>query len=57
VRSGLLVAEVALSIVLLVGATLLLRSFAKLTDVNPGFASANVLAFQVSLPLTTYPGD
>jgi hypothetical protein len=57
VRSGLLVTEVALSIVLLVGATLLLRSFAKLTDVNPGFSSSNVLAFQVSLPLTSYPGD
>lgn len=57
VRSGLLVAEVALSMVLLVGATLLLRSFAKLTHVNPGFSSANVLAFQVSLPLTAYPGD
>jgi putative ABC transport system permease protein len=57
VRSGLLVVEVALSIVLLVGATLFLRSFAKLTDVNPGFTPANVLAFQVSLPQTTYPGD
>jgi putative ABC transport system permease protein len=57
VRSGLLVTEVALSIVLLVGATLLLRSFAKLTDVNPGFSSSNVLAFQVSLPLSTYPSD
>ena len=35
-RSVLLVTEVALSIVLLVGATLLLRSFARLTDVDPG---------------------
>ena len=57
VRSGLLVAEVALSIVLLVGATLLLRSFARLTDVDPGFRADNVLAFRVALPNTSYPED
>jgi putative ABC transport system permease protein len=55
VRSALLVAEVALSIVLLVGATLLLRSFAKLTSVDPGFQPGNVLAFRVALPSMTYP--
>ncbi len=57
VRSGLLVAEVALSIIMLVGAALLLRSFAKLTDVNPGFRADNVLAFRVSLPPTSYPEE
>jgi putative ABC transport system permease protein len=57
IRSALLVAEVALSIILLVGAALLLRSFAKLTDVNPGFRADNVLAFRVSLPQTTYAED
>ena len=57
VRSGLLIAEVALSIVLLVGATLLLRSFARLTDVDPGFRPDNVLAFRVALPNTSYPED
>ena len=36
-RNGLLVTEVALSIVLLVGAALLLRSFARVTTVDPGF--------------------
>ena len=54
IRSGLLVVEVALSIVLLVGAALLLRSFAKLTNVDPGFEPDHVLAFQVSLPPRSY---
>jgi putative ABC transport system permease protein len=54
VRSGLLVAEVALSIVLLTGAVLLLRSFDKLINVNPGFAPDGVLVFQVSLPAASY---
>ena len=54
-RSALLVAEVALSLVLLVGATLLLRSFAKLSNVDPGFRPENVLAFRVALQRATYP--
>jgi putative ABC transport system permease protein len=57
VRSSLLVAEVALSIVLLVGATLLLRSFARITGVNPGFNPDGVLAFQVALPGATYTDE
>ncbi|MBA2302758.1 MAG: hypothetical protein H0W08_09000 [Acidobacteria bacterium] len=54
-RSTLLVVEVALSIVLLVGATLLLRSFAKITSIDPGFRPEQVLAFRVALPATSYP--
>jgi putative ABC transport system permease protein len=57
IRSGLLIAEVAMSIVLLVGAALLLRSFARLTNVDPGFRPENVLAFRVALPNLSYRED
>ena len=56
VRSGLLVLEVALSLVLLVGAALLLRSFARVTSIDPGFRVDNVLTFRVALPNATYQG-
>jgi putative ABC transport system permease protein len=55
VRNTLLVLEIALSIVLLVGATLLLRSFARLTGVDPGFRAEEVLTFSVDLPRVAYP--
>ena len=51
----LMAAELALSIVLLIGATLLLKSFWRLQDVNPGFRSSNLLTMQLWLPRTTYP--
>jgi putative ABC transport system permease protein len=54
-RAALLVGEVALSLVLLVGAALLLRSFSRLTNVDPGFEADRVLSFAVALPATTYP--
>jgi putative ABC transport system permease protein len=55
VRSTLLVGEVALSIILLTGAALLLRSFDRLTNVDPGFKPNGVLAFHVSLSPTAFP--
>ena len=57
IRSGLLVAEVAMSLVLLVGAALLLRSFDRLIHVDPGFRPEQVLAFRVALPNNAYPQD
>src|SRR5438067_1252099 len=47
-RSGLVVAQVALSLMLLIGAALLLRSFAEVLAVNPGFNAEGVLAATVA---------
>jgi len=53
-RSTLVVAEVALALVLLVGAGLFLRSLAALEDVSPGFQSAGVVTGGLSLPHGRY---
>jgi putative ABC transport system permease protein len=53
-RSALVVAEVAVAVVLMTGAGLLVRSFARLMAVNPGFESRDLMAFPVTLPKVRY---
>jgi putative ABC transport system permease protein len=56
-RSALVISEVALSLVLLIGAGLMIRSFAKLSQVNPGFNPARALTIGVTLLRSKYPDD
>jgi putative ABC transport system permease protein len=53
-RTAFMVAEVALSFVLLAGAGLLIRSFNKLASLNPGVDTTNVLALDLPIPLTEF---
>jgi putative ABC transport system permease protein len=53
-RRMLVVAEVALSVVLLIGAGLLGRTFLNMLAIDPGYASDDVLTFQLTLPLERY---
>jgi putative ABC transport system permease protein len=57
IRHVLVAVEVALSVVLLVGAGLLVRSFDRVMSVDRGFATANRLMFTVGFPDARTPGD
>lgn len=54
VRRGLVAGEIALAVMLVIGASLLLRSFHNLTTVDAGFEAKNLATFGVFLPQATY---
>ena len=54
-RKFVVVFEVALSLMLLAGAGLLIRSFMGIKEINPGFQTKNVLSFSFSFPPAKYP--
>jgi putative ABC transport system permease protein len=51
-RSALIAIEIALSLVLLVGAGLMMKSFVRLTEVDPGFNPQRLLVFNIGLPIS-----
>jgi putative ABC transport system permease protein len=56
-RGALVVAEISLSLVLLLSAGLLLESLWKLLQINPGFRAENVVTCSINLPRAKYPED
>lgn len=56
VRRALVIAEIALAVVLVIGCTVMVRTFVRLQKIEPGFDPDHVLTFQVEIPLKTYPG-
>jgi predicted permease len=54
-RKLLVISEVALSIVLLIGAGLLIRSYQRIQSASPGFDARNVLSLRLSIPASKYP--
>jgi predicted permease len=53
-RRGLVVAQIAASLALVVSTGLLVRALTSLQSINPGFAAGNTLAFRTSLPMPKY---
>ena len=56
-RSALVVAELALAVVLVIGAALLIKSFWQLQQVDPGFRADGVMKAEYQLPRSRYPAD
>ncbi len=56
-RKGLVAAQVAFALVLLMGAGLLLASFRQVLAVNPGFVATQVMTGSLALPRARYPGE
>jgi putative ABC transport system permease protein len=56
-RSILIAGEIALSLVLLVGAGLMMKSFVRLTKVDPGFNPKHLLVFNIGLPSSAKPAQ
>jgi predicted permease len=56
-QHGLIVAQVAMAVILLVGSGLLVRTFVNLLSVNPGYDAARVITFQIATPSGRYRGD
>ncbi|HYP28749.1 MAG TPA: ABC transporter permease [Blastocatellia bacterium] len=56
-RSALVIGEVALSLMLVISAGLMIRSFMRLQQVDPGFDPDNALTLRISLPGAKYPED
>ena len=57
IRAALTIGEVALSVALLIGAGLLIRSFARLQQVDPGFSPSRVMTARITLPAAAYPNS
>jgi predicted permease len=57
IREGLVAAQVALAVVLLIGSGLMVRSYAKLRSVDPGFDPQDVITFGLMPPATRYSYD
>jgi predicted permease len=56
-RKSLVIAQIALSLLLLIGAGLFIRSLQKLKELDPGFRTTNLLAFKVDPTLNGYPTE
>jgi putative ABC transport system permease protein len=57
IRGVLVVSELAIAVVLLIGASLLIQSLWRLRQVSPGFDSQNLLTFVVGIPEVRYPSE